>query len=182
MGGGEQAAAALRTKLRRFRERGEIPEAVGYGLPTALILLALLWPFLYGVVPSRAVWKSTSASGAPRRWRGGRRDDSARTRRKILISTQVDGSGDDVVAAEKIQQALEEAITAKSEGLMVKTLDDNATYEPSKRSLNWLKLKKSMLRHMLNKCSMHLSKLNGIKIIQIPSQVQMWVNPLQMKV
>ena len=55
----------MRTTLRRFRERGEIPEAVGYGLPTALILLALLWPFLYGVVPSRAVWKSTSASGAP---------------------------------------------------------------------------------------------------------------------
>ena len=27
---------------------------------------------------------------ASRRWRGGRRDDSARTRRKILISTQVD--------------------------------------------------------------------------------------------
>jgi len=26
---------------------------------------------------------------ASRRWRGGRRDDSARTRRKILISTQV---------------------------------------------------------------------------------------------
>ena len=66
MGAGEQAAAALRNKLRRFRERGEIPEAVGYGLPTALILLALLWPFLYGVVPSRAVWKSTSASGPPR--------------------------------------------------------------------------------------------------------------------
>ena len=64
MGGGEQAAAALRTTLRRFRERGEVPPAVGYGLPTALILLALLWPFLYGVVPSRAVWKSTSASGA----------------------------------------------------------------------------------------------------------------------
>ena len=59
------AAAALRNKLRSFRERGEIPEAVGYGLPTALIVLALLWPFLYGVVPSRAVWKSTSASGAP---------------------------------------------------------------------------------------------------------------------
>jgi len=36
---------------------------------------------------SIAVWKSTSASGA--RWRGGRRDDSARARRKILISTQV---------------------------------------------------------------------------------------------
>ena len=66
MGAGEQAAAALRNKLRRIRERGEIPEAVGYGLPAALILLALLWPFLYGVVPSRAVWKSTSVSGAPR--------------------------------------------------------------------------------------------------------------------
>ena len=63
--GVEQVAAALRNKMRRFRARGEIPEAVGYGLPAALILLALLWPFLYGVVPSRAVWKSTSASGAP---------------------------------------------------------------------------------------------------------------------
>ena len=53
MGVGEQAAAALRKRWRSFRERGEIPEAVGYGLPTALIVLALFWPFLYGVVPSR---------------------------------------------------------------------------------------------------------------------------------
>ena len=30
---------------------------------------------------------------ASRRWRGGRRDDSARTRRKILISTQVAARG-----------------------------------------------------------------------------------------
>ena len=49
---------------------------------------------LYFEDESMAVWKSTSASGAnaieqaSRRWRGGRRCDSARTRRKILISTQ----------------------------------------------------------------------------------------------
>ena len=51
---------------------------------------------LYFEDESMAVWKSTSASGAnaieqaSRRWRGGRRCDSARTRRKILISTQID--------------------------------------------------------------------------------------------
>jgi hypothetical protein len=53
------------------------------------------------------VWKSTSASGAravrnrhrhaieqaSRRWRGGRRDDSARTRHKVLISTQAPAQG-----------------------------------------------------------------------------------------
>ena len=37
---------------------------------------------------------------ASRRWRGGRRDDSARTRRKILISTQVVANINAVVHAE----------------------------------------------------------------------------------
>jgi DNA ligase-1 len=40
---------------------------------------------------------------------------------------------------EELQMFLEDSITENTEGLIVKTMD--ATYEPSRRSLNWLKVR-----------------------------------------
>jgi DNA ligase 1 len=50
-------------------------------------------------------------------------------------------SGTDCTDPEDIPRLLELAVRDGTEGLMVKTLDDEATYEPARRSSGWFKVK-----------------------------------------
>ncbi|KAF4655613.1 tRNA ligase [Perkinsus olseni] len=77
------------------------------------------------------------------------------TRRKVLrrrlkeIPDRIQfATARDMDSEEEIQAFFTESVEASCEGLMLKTLFENATYEPSKRSLNWLKLKKDYLSGM----------------------------------
>lgn len=78
---------------------------------------------------------------------------SLRERRDLLHSALQPVEGEltfaqyvDTRDVEEIQTALDDSVKASCEGLMVKMLDtDESGYEPSKRSRNWLKVKKDYL-------------------------------------
>ncbi|ROW12683.1 hypothetical protein VMCG_00626 [Cytospora schulzeri] len=80
-------------------------------------------------------------------------EKSLRERRELLLNAFTPVEGEFLFAThmngqelDEIQQFLDESVKASCEGLMVKMLDgEESGYEPSKRSRNWLKIKKDYL-------------------------------------
>ena len=52
---------------------------------------------------------------------------------------------DDISQIDQVTKFLGESVKDQCEGLMIKNIYDNSTYEPSKRSSNWFKLKKDYM-------------------------------------
>ncbi|KAL0223606.1 hypothetical protein P9112_002996 [Eukaryota sp. TZLM1-RC] len=79
-------------------------------------------------------------------------NDSFRNRRELLHESFSERIGEfsfahyhDCNSVDDISTFLDEAVTANTEGLMVKTLDDNSEYCPARRSYKWLKVKKDYI-------------------------------------
>jgi DNA ligase 1 len=80
---------------------------------------------------------------------------SFQERRQLLYDNFVEVKGEfafaknmDATSIEEIQAFLEESVKDSCEGLMVKMLTgEGSSYEPSKRSMNWLKVNPPKIVH-----------------------------------
>ena len=61
---------------------------------------------------------------------------------------------------QRIQNFLQQSVEENCEGLMIKTLEEDATYEPANRSHKWLKLKKDYLGKL--KMTLHINVLHEL--------------------